>query len=77
MAKAYLSHGSMKYHVKEILMKAMMCRFLTVTAQNKEDQLPHLQDALRRYEDMDLNLAGTREAELMEKVLEAAVEDGV
>eukprot|EP01061_Rhynchopus_euleeides_P009904 TRINITY_DN19227_c0_g1_i1.p1 TRINITY_DN19227_c0_g1~~TRINITY_DN19227_c0_g1_i1.p1 ORF type:complete len:291 (+),score=157.94 TRINITY_DN19227_c0_g1_i1:72-944(+) len=75
VAKSYLRHGSMKYQVKDILLKCMMCRFLQVTVQNKEVHLNTCKAAIRRYEDMDIHLGGTREAELMSAVIDAALED--
>ena len=77
VVKSYLRHGSMKYQVKDLLLKCMMCRFLMVKVNNKEEQLNRCKDALRRYEDMDIHLGGTREAELMAAVIDGAIEEGI
>eukprot|EP01060_Flectonema_neradi_P034076 TRINITY_DN587_c3_g1_i1.p1 TRINITY_DN587_c3_g1~~TRINITY_DN587_c3_g1_i1.p1 ORF type:complete len:309 (+),score=87.42 TRINITY_DN587_c3_g1_i1:38-928(+) len=74
VAKSYLQHGTMKYQVKDLYLRCMMCRFRTIKATNISEQVAHCREAYQRYEDKDLNLSGTREAELIEGVLKAAEE---
>eukprot|EP01064_Diplonema_japonicum_P037901 TRINITY_DN9015_c0_g1_i1.p1 TRINITY_DN9015_c0_g1~~TRINITY_DN9015_c0_g1_i1.p1 ORF type:complete len:313 (+),score=83.46 TRINITY_DN9015_c0_g1_i1:62-940(+) len=75
VAMNYLRNGSMKYHVKDLYLKCMMCRFLTIKNANLESQIEHCKAALEKYCDNDINFPGTREAELVEEVLAACVEE--
>ena len=74
VAKSYLQHGTMKYQVKDLFLRCMMCRFRTIKASNFSEQVAHCREAYERYDGMDLNLSGTREAELIEGILKAAAE---
>eukprot|EP01063_Lacrimia_lanifica_P022787 TRINITY_DN30307_c0_g1_i1.p1 TRINITY_DN30307_c0_g1~~TRINITY_DN30307_c0_g1_i1.p1 ORF type:complete len:290 (+),score=154.90 TRINITY_DN30307_c0_g1_i1:49-918(+) len=75
VADSYASHSSMKHNMKSVLLQCMMCRFIMVTPANKDVELQHCKDALARYEDKDINLSNTRELELMEGAISAALDD--
>eukprot|EP00756_Hemistasia_phaeocysticola_P066337 Hpha_TRINITY_DN9163_c0_g1::TRINITY_DN9163_c0_g1_i1::g.94302::m.94302/K15296/NAPA, SNAPA, SEC17; alpha-soluble NSF attachment protein len=75
IARSYVAHSSMKFQVKDVLLRAMLCRFGRVTAANREEQAADCRDALGRYLDLDVHLQGTRECELMENVINAIEND--
>lgn len=75
IAKSYIKHSSMKFQVKDVLLKAMLCRFAQITQANRDSMGSQCRDALGRYGDLDVNLSGTREQELMDSVITAVEND--
>eukprot|EP01062_Namystynia_karyoxenos_P028000 TRINITY_DN21306_c0_g1_i1.p1 TRINITY_DN21306_c0_g1~~TRINITY_DN21306_c0_g1_i1.p1 ORF type:complete len:321 (+),score=103.74 TRINITY_DN21306_c0_g1_i1:73-963(+) len=73
VAASYVQHQSMKFQVKDMLLRAMLCRLAQLKPSNVGEGAAVCREALQRYLDLDLHLQGTREHELMEGVL-AAIE---
>lgn len=70
-AKSYIKHASMKFQVKDMLLKAMLCRFAQVKGAGRDEHASKCRDAFSQYCDWDVHLTGTREADLMENVITA------
>jgi len=75
VVKSYIAHSTMKFQVKDVIVRAMLCRFATVTQAKREEQAAECRDALGRFCDQDVHLAGTNEAELLEAICDAIEED--
>lgn len=71
VATSYIKHSAMKFQVKDMFLKAMLCRFAQLKPANREEITSGCRDALGRYTDKDVHLQGTREAELMDNVITA------
>lgn len=71
VAKSYIAHSSIKFQVKDLLLRSMLCRLAMVKANNRDEQASVCREAFAKYCDWDVHLQGTREAELLETVLTA------